>query len=91
MMVKAWVKLASEGPSPQRVSPSWSPLLLQSPPSRTRLAPQATTQSPLKTKRFLADLRVLKWNVSAFFLRIREFSPKLEGRRIFPTRFNALI
>jgi hypothetical protein len=45
----------------------------------------------LKTKLFLATLRVLKRNVSAFFLRIREFSPKLEGRPIFPTRFNALI
>ena len=42
MMVKAKAKLASEGPSPQRVSPFWFPLLLQSPPSRTWLAPQAT-------------------------------------------------
>jgi hypothetical protein len=41
MTVKA--KLASEGPSPQRVSPFWSPLLLQSLPSRTGLSPQATT------------------------------------------------
>ena len=31
MVVKAKAKLASEGPSPQRVSPFWSPLLLQSP------------------------------------------------------------
>jgi hypothetical protein len=36
-------------------------------------------------------LRVLKRNVSAFSLRICEISPKLEGRPIFPTRFNALI
>jgi hypothetical protein len=91
MMVKAKAKLASEGPSTQRVSPFWSPLLLQSPPSRTGLAPQATTQSPLRTKLFLADLRVLKRNIPAFSLRIREFSPKVEDRPIFPARFNALI
>jgi hypothetical protein len=45
----------------------------------------------LKTKSFLATLRVFKRNIPAFLLRIREFSPKLEGRLIFPTRFNALI
>jgi hypothetical protein len=45
----------------------------------------------LKTKFSLATLMVLKRNVSAFSLRIPEFSPKLEGRPIFPTRFNALI
>ncbi len=77
MAVKAKAKLASEGSSPQRVSPSWSPLLLQSPHSRTGLAPQATTSSRLKTKLFLATLRVLKRNIPAFSLRIREFSPKL--------------
>jgi hypothetical protein len=45
----------------------------------------------LKTKLFLETLRVLKRNVPAFSLRIRELSPRLEGRPIFPTRFNALI
>jgi hypothetical protein len=45
----------------------------------------------LKTKLFLATLRVLKRNVPAFFLLSREFPPKLEGRPIFPTRFNAFI
>jgi hypothetical protein len=39
----------------------------------------------------MATLRVLKRNIPAFFLRIREFSPKLEGKPIFQTRFNALI
>ena len=47
--------------------------------------------TPLKTKLFRLDLRVLKRNVLVFSLRIFKFSPKLEGRPIFPTRFNALI
>ena len=91
MTLKAKAKLAPKGPSPQRVSPFLTPLQLQLPPSRTRLVPQATTQSPMKTKLFLADLRVLKRNIPAFSLRIREFSPKVEDRPIFPARFNALI
>jgi hypothetical protein len=45
----------------------------------------------MKTKIFLATLRVLKRNIPAFSLRNGEFSPKLEGRPIFPTRFKALI
>jgi len=40
---------------------------------------------------FLTALRVLKRDVSAFFLPSPELSPKLEGRPIFPTRFNAMI
>ena len=34
---------------------------------------------------------MIKRNIPAFSLLSREFSPKLEGRPIFPTRFNALI
>jgi hypothetical protein len=75
----------------QRVPPFRFPFLLQSPTSRTWLEPQATPYSPLKTKLFLASLRVLKRNIPAFSLQIREFSPKLEGRPISPIRFNALI
>jgi hypothetical protein len=45
----------------------------------------------LKTKLFLATLRVLKRNITAFSLQIPGFSPKLEGRPIFATRFNVLI
>jgi hypothetical protein len=42
MTLKAKAKLAPKGPSPQRVSPFLTPLLLQSPPSRIRLVPQVT-------------------------------------------------
>jgi hypothetical protein len=58
-------------------------------PNRLRSPDQSL--NPLENKAFLATLRVLKRNVAAFFLRTGEFSPKLEGRPIFPTRFNALI
>jgi hypothetical protein len=43
-------------PFAQRVSPFWSPLLLQSPTSRTGLAPQANTQISLENKAFFGDL-----------------------------------
>jgi hypothetical protein len=36
-------------------------------------------------------LMVLKRNIPAVFLQIALFSPKLEGRPIFPTRFKVLI
>jgi hypothetical protein len=45
----------------------------------------------LKTRLFLATLRGLKQNIPAFSIQIREFSPRLEGRLIFPRRFNAFV
>lgn len=46
--------------------------------------------NPLENKIFLVTLMVLKGNIPAFSLQNSEFSPKLEGRLIFPTKFNAL-